>query len=55
MYEPSKIRKSATESVAAQLLAELERAYVDVKIYMAELAELLDLPQLDRARLTSPT
>lgn len=53
MYEPSKIRKSATESVAAQFLAELERAYADVKIYMVELAEVLDLPQLDRARLTT--
>lgn len=53
MYEPSKIRKSATESVGAQLLAELEHAYTDVEIYMAELAELLDLQQPDRARLTT--
>lgn len=53
MNELSKFAQSATGNVAAQLLAELERAYDDVKIYLGELAELLDLPQLDRARLTT--
>lgn len=53
MHEPQKIAKSASESIAARLLAELERAYDDVKSYMAELAQLLDLSQPDRTRLTT--
>ena len=53
MHEPQKIAENASETIAARLLAELERAYDDVKSYMAELAPLLELPQPDRARLTT--
>lgn len=53
MHEPTGIARGATGSVSAQLLAELECAYDEVKIYTGELALLLDLPQPDRTRLTT--
>ena len=53
MHESQNIAKSASESIAGRLLTELERAYDDVKSYIAELAQLLELSQPDRARLTT--